>query len=251
MEKIIMFINRKIAYFFCGVLIFMIKSLAFAIVIGPNTIINSDRTYSFANLDMTNGNFIVKNNATLNIIDCDVNAKLSPTNPILFKVERGNLRLDDNNVSVTTQNIFPHPYTQALQYVVELDDAKATLANNDFKIDKSFAAGLLITMSDSVAHDIRLINNRFKNFHGVLYLINTDKTLIDNNIFDKNSYGNIVVTGIDSKIINNKIYFSGSDHLGNSIDILDAENVLIKNNQLILDTHTIWISRDKIAHSNR
>jgi parallel beta-helix repeat protein len=60
--------------------------------------------------------------------------------------------------------------------------------------------------------------------------------VIDGNLFNTNSYGNIVLIGDNSVIYNNRIHFSGRDQQGNGIDILDCSGVVVRNNVLFTST---------------
>lgn len=234
------------------------SSIVFAatIVIAPNTVIDQPTTYSNSTLDMSHGSFFIKNHAKLTIINSTIQGTLSPTNPVLFNVETGDLDFQDNNFSIKTTGITPHPLTQSLQYVMQMGLGTVNLKGNTFKMDQSYTAGLLITSSSVYTKDFQILNNKFTNFHGVLYLINSDNALIQNNVLENNSYGNVVLVGNYSKVLNNVIMFSGNNHLGNSIDLINSSNILVQNNQLLTPTchgiyminnHNITIDNNKIS----
>lgn len=206
------------------------------IIIGSNTIISVDTTYSSDTLDLSNGNFIVVNNATLTIQSCTINGILSNTNPTLISVVLGTLNMDNNIVSIKANGLFPHPDTQSLEYVIRLEQAKVNLDSNSFSIEPSFTAGLLISDVGQITDGIMITNNTFLNFHGVLYLLNSNNTFIADNLFKLNSYGNMVLVGNNCTINNNKILFAGIDHIGNGIDIIDSSNVKITNNVIFTPT---------------
>lgn len=224
-----------------------------AIIIAPNTIISVDTTYSSDTLDMSNGNFIVQNNATLTIQSCNIIGTLSDANPTLISVLLGSLNMDNNIVQLTSSGIVPHPETQSLHYFIRLEQAKVNLDSNSFNMDLSFVVGLLISDVVQVTDGIMITNNTFRNFHGVLYLLNSNNTLIQDNLFKLNSYGNMVLVGNSCTINNNKILFPGIDHIGNGIDIIDSSQVSITNNVIFTPTcRGIFVvgSHDVVIDSN-
>lgn len=233
----------QIVYSFLAVILLMVSPLSYAVVIiAPNTIINTSTTYSNDTLDLTNGSFIVKNNATLTIENCTIIGTISNANPTLINVEKGILELKNNDVQLTAAGITPHPQTQSLHYMMMFGQAQATIVGNKFKIAQIFSAGLLINDIIVGSKNIQVLNNTFENFHGVLYLLNANNITIDGNVFKANSYGNIVLVGTKGVINGNKIYFSGRKELGNAMDILDSENMMITNNVIFTPTcHGIYI----------
>lgn len=237
-----------------GVFILCGASYAQKIIIHPNTVISFPKTYDNVTLDMSNGSFIIRNHATLTIKNSVVSGTLSSANPVLISVEDGNLNLSNNQVNITTVGIDPHPLTQSLQYVIQMGLGNLNLSGNSFGIDTPFAAGLLITTSTIPTTGFQITKNKFEKFHGVLYLIASDSTLVSDNIFKNNTYGNIVNIGNNNKIIRNTIYFSGSNRLGNSIDVIDSDNVTISANILLTPTcHGIYVinSHDLAIDNNR
>lgn len=209
---------------------------AYAVVIGPDTIINVPTTYSNTTVDLTNGNFIVREGATLTIENSTVFGTISPANPNLISVERGGLNLTNNNVSVSTSSVIPTPKTEASFFAIRLGRATATITGNTFTIDNQFSAGLLTSSVILPAKDITIVNNQFQNFHGVLYLLRSNNTIVDGNLFKMNSAGHIAIVGSNAKITNNSIYFSGLNQLGDAIDLVNAENVTIAKNLIFTPT---------------
>lgn len=255
-KKILDQLNVKSFSCMVGIGLSLTVGNAFAALIHvlPNTVISTSTTYSGDTLDMSAGSFIIKNNATLVIKDSVINGTLSKTNPILFNVDTGNLNLDNNTVNVTTVGLPQHPQTQSLEYVVHVALGGIQLTQNNFTIDNPFTAGLLITTASIATTGYQISHNRFENFHGVLYLIASDNALVSDNVFYKNTYGQIVNIGNNSKIIHNTISFSGNNHLGNSIDIIDSDGTTISNNLLLTPTcHGIYIlsSKNLMINNNR
>lgn len=245
-EEAIMTYMKKNIYIICysyfAIFLLLISQISFAgdvkpqVVIGPNTIINTSTTYSNTTLDLTNGSFVVTNNATLTIDNCTIIGTLSSANPTLITVAQGNIVLTSNIVQVSAVGIVQHPLTESIYYALRLNQAQATLTGNNFTIDQPFSAGLLITSVTTPTNNINITNNTIANFHGVFYLLNSANTIIDSNLFKLNSYGNIVLVGDNSTINNNKIIFAGRDRLGNAMDIIDSTDVNITNNVLFTST---------------
>lgn len=239
-----------------GLVLLMIGKIAYAetIVIYPNTVISYPRTYENVTLDLSRGSFIIKENVKLTIKNCNIVGTLSPTNPILFSIEKGSLDMSGTQVNVTTADIAPHDMTQSLQYVVSVNQGKVFLTNNNFKIDKNFTAGFMITNASIPTSGFQITNNTFEKFHGVLYLLASDSALISDNVLTKNSYGHIVIMGNNTKITHNTISFSGYNRLGDAIDLIDASNITINKNILLTPTcHGIYVlnSHDLLIDSNR
>jgi len=239
-----------------GIIFLLLANTCFAenIIIAPNTVISHSRSYNNATLDMTNGSFIINNNATLTITNCIINGNISKKNPLLITVDKGKLNLSHNNFNIKSVGIDPHPTTQSLHYVIQLAHGGLNMDSNSFVVDHSFEVGLLITSADIQTTGINIVRNTFERFHGVIYLLGTDNALISDNILTKNTYGNIVIIGSNSKILGNTIYYSGNNRLGNSIDLIDSNNILVSKNLLLTPTcHGIYVfnSSNVVLDSNR
>ena len=235
-------------------LLFTSTGFAEVIKIFPNTVISYPRTYDGVTLDLSHGSFIIRDNATLTIKNSVINGTLSKSNPILFSVETGQLNFDHNQVNVKTDDLPQHPKEQSLQYVIMLGLGSLNLNGSAFQIDSIFTAGLLVTTATIPSSNIKITHNKFERFHGVLYLIASDNALVQDNTFMRNSYGQIVIIGNNDKVIHNTILFSGNYHLGNSIDVIDSNNITISKNLLFTPTcHGIYImsSHDVVIDSNR
>ena len=235
-------------------LLFTSTGFAEVIKIFPNTVISYPRTYDGVTLDLSHGSFIIRDNATLTIKNRVINGTLSKSNPILFSVETGQLNFDHNQVNVKTDDLPQHPKEQSLQYVIMLGLGSLNLNGSAFQIDSIFTAGLLVTTATIPSSNIKITHNKFERFHGVLYLIASDNALVQDNTFMRNSYGQIVIIGNNDKVIHNTILFSGNYHLGNSIDVIDSNNITISKNLLFTPTcHGIYImsSHDVVIDSNR
>ena len=249
-------LGKKISLYGLGLVLFLMNSLCFAqtIIVQPNTVIYQPKTYSNVTLDMSQGSFVVINNATLTIENSTVQGTLSVDNPVLITVDGGNIKLSNNKVMVNASSLPQHPLTQSMQYVMKVGQGNVNLENNSFSVNQPFAAGLLITTEGVYTTGFSIVGNKFHHFHGAVYLINSNNAVVKDNVFLANSYGNLVLIGDNGQIIHNSITFSGHDHLGDSMDIIDSNNVLIKKNLLTNPTcHGIYIlnSHDLQIDDNR
>jgi len=226
----------------CVAMILSSTAFATTVIIKPNTAISASKKYSGVTLDMTSGSFNVTNGAILTLENCQVTGTLSNDNPVLFNIENGQLQMQNNTVSVRTFGLDPHPLTQSLQYVVQVNMGSVNLNGNRFSIDQPFTAGMLVTTSPTPTTGLAIVSNKFDGFHGVLYLINSSDAVVTDNVLTKNSFGNIVLLGDNGQILRNTIAFSGNNHLGNSMDIFNSDGVVISNNILLTPTcHGIYI----------
>jgi hypothetical protein len=236
-----------------GLLLFLSSCSVYAEVIAHNTIISTPTTFSNTTLDMSHGNFIVKNGASLTIENSTINGTVSPDNPTLISVELGSIKLINNQVAITSVGIEPDPKLEADYYAIKVGRASGQISANSFIVDKQFTVGFFTTSSILPARNFTISGNSFQNFHGVLYLLNSSNTIIDNNVLRLNSSGNIVVVGNKSKITNNYIYFSGLNQLGDGIDLIGAEEVTVAKNNLFTPTSVgiaIVLSRNILLDSN-
>lgn len=244
-------------YYYCLGLLFLLLSnacLAQTVIIPPNTVISHSKTYDNVTLDMTNGSFIITNDATLTINNSIITGTISKKNPLLINVDKGALTLNNNQVNIKAVGISPHSTTQSLHYVMQLAMGRLSMNDNYFQVDKPFAVGLLITSASIPTSGISIVNNKIERFHGAIYLLGTDNAVISGNTLVKNTYGNLVVIGSNSKIVGNTVYFSGNNRLGNSIDVIDSNNILVSKNLILTPTcHGIYVfnSHDVVVDHNR
>lgn len=235
------------------VLLILFSLPAFADVIGVDTIIQVPTTYSNTTLDMSHGNFIVRKGAKLTIENCTINGTISSNNTNLISVELGAVDLINNRMNIDASTIKQDPRAEASFFAIKLGRASATLNGNTFNVNNPFTVGLFTTSTILPATDLKIINNEFQNFHGVLYLLHSYNSFIDNNYFKLNSSGHIVIVGSNSLITNNSTYFSGLNQLGDAIDIVAAENVTIAKNNIFTPTSigiAVTLSRNVLLDRN-
>lgn len=246
-------------YFLIGLCCLMFGSSAFAtatIIIAPNTVISSPVTYNNVTLDMSNGSFIIRNDATLTVRNSKIKGTLSKDNPILISIEKGNINLVNNIVDIKTVGLDQHPMSQSLQYVIQTAFANVTLTDNKFTIDNPFTAGLLITSANFATNGFQILRNSFERFHGVLYLVSSNSAVVADNTFLRNTYGHIVNIGDNNQILHNKIFYSGNNRLGNAVDIINSNNTIISRNEIytptchaiyLINSHEVSIDRNRIV----
>ncbi len=248
--------TKKVYIYLMSFIVLILTRVCYAediVVIEPNTIISEPKIYNNVILEMTNGSFIVNNKATLRIQNCTIKGTLSKNNPALITLEDGNLYLENNKGKIKSVGVLDHPTTQSLYHVIQVSRGLVDMENNHFSVNNPFKVGLLITSASIPTTDYKIINNTFEKFHGVLYLLNSNNSLIQNNAFVTDTYGNIVTIGRKINILNNSIYFSGNNHLGNAIDVIDSDTVTISQNRLITPTcHGIYVlnSQNVVVDSN-
>jgi hypothetical protein len=243
----------KYIYYCVGFLLLLFNCSAYADVIAHNTVISSPTTFSNTTLDMSHGNFIVQNGASLTIENCTINGTISSDNPTLISVQLGSVNLKNNTVVISSVGIEPNPKLEASFYAIKVGRASGQISGNSFIVDKQFTVGLFTTSTILPARNFIITGNSFQNFHGVLYLLNSSNTIIDNNVLRLNSSGNIVIVGNKSKITNNAIYFAGLNQLGDAIDLVGADDVTLAKNNIFTPTSegiSIVLSSNVLLDSN-
>lgn len=247
------FIKSSVRYVTTAIFLYSVSVCVYAEVILPNTIISTPTTYSNTTLDMSHGNFIVKNGATLTIENSTIDGTLSGVNPSLISVELGELKLIKNQVNITAPTVSQNPKGEASFYAIRMGRSTLTLRGNTFVTDQPYTVGLLSTSVILPTKNISIINNSFEKFHGVLYLLNAHTATIDNNSFKLNSSGQIVLVGENAAITNNSLYFPGTDQLGDAIDVIASKNVNVIKNQIFTPTSigiAITLSHDVLLDNN-
>lgn len=200
------------------------------------TIISSPTVYQNDTLDLSEGYFLLTNNATLKIENCVIQGVISPINPILINIIQGKLILANNKVFIKTSQLKPLPDSVPPYNVILIDGGSVVLDGNDFSIDQYFVASLLTTRG-FVTDNFILRNNSIQNFHGGFYLQNITNSLIENNRFINNSMSNIfILNSTFVNINNNSILFAGNNSTGDGIDLIDANHIVLKNNSIYADS---------------
>jgi parallel beta helix pectate lyase-like protein len=219
-------------------------------------IIDHTTVYKNVTIDLQDKSFIINNNAALTIENCSIIGTISPDNPTLFNIISGEVILKNNSVSVTSNGMSPNPTSVSLYHVFTLNEAKITLSENTFTVDKPYTISVLVT-GKALTKDFVITNNTFYQFHGGLFIDNSQNTSIQNNFFNQVSGSNIYLDNtLNSNIQHNTILFPGNNNVGDAIDIVDSSNINIINNYIgndscyslyILNGESITIDNNKIV----
>jgi len=127
------------------------------------------------------------------------------------------------------------------------------ILNNTFAVDTPYTVGLFVTESYRTSH-FNISDNRIFNFHGGIFLRNSDHALIANNRFSHVSISNIYTIGSYHSLFDrNVILFPGNNNLGDGIDIIDSDNITLSGNYIASGScYSVMILRGKdimIAHN--
>lgn len=220
-----------------------------SLTINGTRIIDKPTTFSNIILNLDQGAFLIKNNASLDIINCIINVTMTRNNPFFISLLTGNLTLHNNIVNVTAIDLPVTPSTQSLYYAIQIQQAnKVNISDNQFAVDKFFSVGWILTHSEFSTSGFQISHNKITNFHGGIYLFNSNNGLISHNLFSHVSFANIWVTSDNCKITDNNIISPGNNFVGDAIDIVDAKNTTIANNFIASPScYAIFICRAKNA----
>lgn len=227
-------------------MLFLIPLLSQAktFVIEGQQLIDRPIVYSDAILDFSHGSFYITNNATVTIQNSTIHGTVSPENPSLYQVSRGRLVLKNNRIRIHAENLPQNPFSPPSQFMVRLKKGEAYLINNDFRIDQPYTAGLFIEEGSQPGH-FWIADNKIQNFHGGIYAIGSRHSLISGNAFTRVSNANIyALNAFDLAITRNTILFSGNNNVGDSMDIIDSDNIRVRKNHIFDSTcYSIFIMR--------
>lgn len=184
-------------------------------------------------LDLTKGGFVIKNHASLDIENATVNVTISPSNPFFAFLTSGALTIKNSIFNVTVSGITPDPNTQSLFQLLKIQKGNVVITDSQFTVGTFYTVGFLVTDENFGTSGFQIINNKISNFHGGLYLANSNDAEIDNNVFANVSYSNIFYIGIHSNFKNNMITFPGNLFLGDAFDIFDSNSVILSNNTIL------------------
>lgn len=226
--------HRKPACFFSllvGLLFCIGSHASFAddIIITGNQIIDRPMEYSNVVLDMTNGRFTIKPGGSLTIQNSTINTKISASNPFAIWLVKGKLSLKKNVVNVMSSGVTPNSNVKAAYPLIEVQEGDVSINGNTFTDDTAFTVSFLETQN-LATNDVSIVNNFIKNFHGGVYLVNSDSATINDNTFENVSFSNVFYSGNTSKIKRNLFSFPGNLVSGNAMDIVNASGVNIVDN---------------------
>lgn len=236
-----MIIQRKKSYgiftIISACVIFLLPPVCFAntITIKKNYLIDKPTKYNNVTLDLSQGNFTVDHEGSLDIEDSVINVTISPQQPFFVNLVNGSLILKRNIISVTINNIPPDPDNPSLFYLIQITQGLVDIEDNSFYVDQSYTLGLFVT-NLKLTSGFHLSDNKIKHFHGGFYLLNSSNVEISNNRFLSVSSGNVVlIQTTDSKVIGNIFNFAGTGVPGNSIDIFNSNRILVQDNFITSD----------------
>ncbi len=202
------------------------------VVITGEKVINTPTTYTNVILDLSNGHFQITGGGTLDIENCVINGTIAANNPYLFHLTMGVFKLANNVINVTTRDVPASPGTTSILQVIKILQGIVNITGNTANIDLPFRVGFLVTGSLPTSNFI-ISNNKISGFHGGIFLSNSNNAKIQNNVFSKVSVTNILTTlSSNSLFEGNEIIFPGNNNLGNGIDLIDSENLTIRNNHI-------------------
>lgn len=211
------------------------------IKIAPQTTITQATQYSNVTLDLTNGSFVISNQATLTLINCNIISTITPTLPNSIYVDDGTLILQNNTFTVSTHNIPVIPGKQSIYNVILFSKGQLAMTDNHFTIVQAYTVGLFSTKGNPTSNFV-IQRNRIHQFHGGIYISDSQHAIISDNYLTQISNGNIVIIRGGNHIIqNNTVLHSGNNAVGDAIDIFDADNVLVQNNYLSLGSCYIML----------
>lgn len=219
---------------------------ATSIVINGETIINKPTTFKNVTLDLSHGYFTIANNSILDIENCVIKGIISPENPFFIQVATGKLILINNTVRVRVINIQPSPDTTSVFRVINVSRGTVNIVGNRFSVDKAFTVGLFVTEKYPTAHFV-IKANVIEGFHGGFFLSNSRNAIIAGNQFSKVSVTNILAIGSgDSLFERNMILLAGNNNVGNGIDIIYSDNMIVSENYIAFGScYSIYILRSQ------
>lgn len=258
-KKIITKPKNLVSIFTGTVLIFSNASCFAAIVLHGNQVINSPTAYNGVTLDLTDGRFTINTGGALNIQNSIINITVSPSNPFFVQMNNGNLALNNNKVNVKVSGIPQNSDTNASYQLVSVQQGSVNVINNAFVIDTPFTVGLFGTQGVSQTSGFKIDNNTISNFHGGVYLINSNHADVSGNEFTNVSFSNIYNNGNLSTFNGNTFIFPGNLKSGNAFDVVNSDSMTISNNIItsgsnyginIMGGNNIFVENNKITDGN-
>jgi len=217
---------------YLGIFFFLISESCFAdIIINGNHNINTPTTYSNVTLDMSNGRFTVNTGGALNIQNSTINVTISPTNPFFTTLTNGSLMMHNNTVNVSVNGIASNPNTPSMNPLINIQQGTVDLSGNNFAVSTPFTVSALQTQNTTTS-GFNIVNNTFSQFHGGLYLNNSNSATVTGNMFTSVSFASIWHSGNLSTFNKNIILFPGNLNTGDAIDIVNANADNINNNTI-------------------
>lgn len=240
-----------------GVLLVFGSHLSFAaIILHGNQVINAPRTYTNQVLDLTDGRFTIQTGGILTIQNSTIDITISPTNPFLVQMNDGSLILKNNIVNVKVSGISQIPSMRALYQLIAIQRGSLILEKNNVMIDTAFTVGFLDTLGSVATTGFKISGNTINNFHGGIYLNNSNDADVKENTFSNVSFSNIYNSGNLSNFNDNTFNFPGNLQFGNAIDIVNSDSITISNNVIasgsndgisVMGANNLFIENNKIT----
>ncbi|MDX1901434.1 MAG: right-handed parallel beta-helix repeat-containing protein [Gammaproteobacteria bacterium] len=200
-----------------------------AVTLNADQIIDKPTTYDNETLNLTNG-FMIKPGGILTIENSTVNIIISPYTPYFAYLTSGELILKNDTFNVTTESITPNPSAPTLYQLIKVDQGVVTATQSSFSVDNPFSVGFLTTNPTYPTKRFSITDNTIQNFHGGVYLANSDNAKVNGNSFLQVSLSNIFDMGSMGEFDNNIFTFPGNLSFGDAIDLVDSKGVNVTNN---------------------
>lgn len=242
---------------FFGAFLFIFSQACFAapIVITGNHVITTPTSYNHVVLDLSNGRFTVNTGGSLDIENSTINGTISPANPNFVALTNGSLVLKNNTVNVTVTGITPNANNMSTYQIIQAQQGNVTINSTNFTVDTPFTVGFLSTGS-LLTSGFNISNNTLINFHGGIYLNNSNNAIVDDNVFTNVSFANIYNSGTLNEIKRNIFSFSGNLMFGDAIDVVNSVGISISDNIIssgsgygifIMGGQNLFIENNKIT----
>lgn len=215
-----------------GTMTLLVSSMSHAspIIITGNHVITTPTVYQNVVLDMSNGRFTINAGGSLTIENSIVNSTISPSNPYMVSLTTGGLSLKNSKVTVTESGIVPDMNSKSAYPLIKVAQGQVSINDNTFANTTAFTVGFLETQNLET-HGFDINHNLIKNFHGGLYLENSNNAEVDDNSFEMVSYSNIInVSSNASKFKRNIFSFPGNLKKGNAFNIINSKGLDISDN---------------------
>jgi len=197
-------------------------------------IINQSTSYENAILDLGESGFYVTDGALLQISHSVIRVTLSPENPSFIDLDSGKLMIRNCKIEVRTRGISPASDTDGpvKYYAIRVAKGSATIAKNHAFLDSTGSAGFFRAGPEADSGNA-VLGNTICHFHGGVLLSGANRARVENNHFERVSGGNIIVVSGKQVILrNNRIFFPGNGIPGDGIDVLNSENIVIRQNYI-------------------
>lgn len=222
------------------------------VVINGQKTIEQSTVYKNVTLDLDKGSIVIANNATLALENAVIHGTISPQNPFLIQLLKGQLILKNSSFNVSVSNISATPLDPAMFFAIQVVEGKVNLVGNRFDIDTPFTAGLLTT-GRSLTSDFVIQHNKIYHFHGAIFLSYSSNAVVSDNYFSRVSLSNILTkNGFNHLFQRNIMLFSEN----NGMDILDSDKITLRENHifqsscyslLIMRSRNLLIERNSIV----